>query len=49
MAMMMKALGVSAGLILAAVSAAFGQAPRLADHNALGWVVYGGDHQLSEK
>ncbi|HEX8426035.1 DUF2490 domain-containing protein [Hymenobacter sp.] len=37
------------GLCLGATTG-FGQAlPRLLDHNTLGWMVYSGDHKLSEK
>jgi hypothetical protein len=45
----MKRLLVVVGL-LALSKAGFGQAlPRLLDHNTLGWVLYSGDLQVSEK
>ena len=47
--MSMESLCAAAGISLLAVSAAFGQAPRLPDRNNIVWLVYSGDHQVSEK
>ncbi|MDF7811307.1 DUF2490 domain-containing protein [Hymenobacter sp. YC55] len=45
----MRRLPLVLGLCLM-VTAGFGQAlPRLLDHNTLGWVVYSGDHALSDQ